>query len=45
MWRGSFQLSIILSGGRAAWNIVTSAHDNEAQNYGETNHLDHALKI
>src|SRR5699024_8280285 len=24
-----------LSGGRTAWNIVTSAHDNEAQNYGE----------
>lgn len=33
-----------LSGGRTAWNIVTSAHDNEAQNYGETHHLDHAVR-
>ncbi|WP_085990862.1 LLM class flavin-dependent oxidoreductase [Oceanobacillus senegalensis] len=33
-----------LSGGRTAWNIVTSAHDNEAQNYGEMRHLDHSLR-
>src|SRR5699024_2073163 len=33
-----------LSGGRTAWNIVTSAHDNEAQNYGEEHHIDHALR-
>ncbi|MBP2079552.1 LLM class flavin-dependent oxidoreductase [Oceanobacillus polygoni] len=33
-----------LSGGRTAWNIVTSAHDNEAQNYGKSQHLDHSLR-
>lgn len=33
-----------LSDGRAGWNIVTSAHDNEAQNYGENHHLDHTLR-
>ena len=30
-----------LSGGRAAWNIVTSVNDSEAQNYGLKEHLDH----
>lgn len=30
-----------LSGGRAAWNIVTSVNDGEAQNYGFKQHLDH----
>jgi len=30
-----------LSGGRAAWNIVTSVNDSEAQNYGFEEHLDH----
>ena len=30
-----------LSGGRAAWNIVTSVNDSEAQNYGCKEHLDH----
>jgi FMN-dependent oxidoreductase (nitrilotriacetate monooxygenase family) len=30
-----------LSGGRAAWNIVTSVNDSEAQNYGFKEHLDH----
>jgi FMN-dependent oxidoreductase (nitrilotriacetate monooxygenase family) len=30
-----------LSGGRAAWNIVTSVNDSEAQNYGFQEHLDH----
>ncbi|WP_010677087.1 LLM class flavin-dependent oxidoreductase [Bacillus timonensis] len=33
-----------LSDGRAAWNIVTSAHNNEAQNYGLTHHVDHSLR-
>ena len=30
-----------LSGGRAAWNVVTSVNDSEAQNYGLTEHLGH----
>jgi FMN-dependent oxidoreductase (nitrilotriacetate monooxygenase family) len=30
-----------LSGGRAAWNVVTSVNDSEAQNYGVREHLDH----
>ena len=30
-----------LSGGRAAWNVVTSVNDSEAQNYGVEEHLDH----
>jgi FMN-dependent oxidoreductase (nitrilotriacetate monooxygenase family) len=30
-----------LSGGRAAWNVVTSVNDGEAQNYGFREHLDH----
>jgi FMN-dependent oxidoreductase (nitrilotriacetate monooxygenase family) len=30
-----------LSGGRAAWNVVTSVNDSEAQNYGLQEHLDH----
>jgi FMN-dependent oxidoreductase (nitrilotriacetate monooxygenase family) len=30
-----------LSGGRAAWNVVTSVNDGEAQNYGFDQVLDH----
>ena len=30
-----------LSGGRAAWNVVTSVNDSEAQNYGVKEHLAH----
>src|SRR5260370_24694195 len=30
-----------LSGGRAAWNVVTSVNDSEAQNYGFAEHLGH----
>jgi FMN-dependent oxidoreductase (nitrilotriacetate monooxygenase family) len=30
-----------LSGGRAAWNVVTSVNDSEAQNYGFDQTLDH----
>jgi FMN-dependent oxidoreductase (nitrilotriacetate monooxygenase family) len=30
-----------LSGGRAAWNVVTSVNDGEAQNFGVEHHLDH----
>jgi FMN-dependent oxidoreductase (nitrilotriacetate monooxygenase family) len=30
-----------LSGGRAAWNVVTSVNDSEARNFGLTEHLEH----
>jgi FMN-dependent oxidoreductase (nitrilotriacetate monooxygenase family) len=30
-----------LSGGRAAWNVVTSVNDSEAQNFGLASHLGH----
>lgn len=30
-----------LSGGRAAWNVVTSVNDSEAQNFGVSHHLGH----
>ncbi len=30
-----------LSGGRAAWNVVTSVNDSEAQNFGVQSHLGH----
>jgi FMN-dependent oxidoreductase (nitrilotriacetate monooxygenase family) len=30
-----------LSGGRAAWNVVTSVNDSEAQNFGVEQHLSH----
>ncbi len=30
-----------LTGGRAAWNVVTSVNDSEAQNYGFNEHLGH----
>ena len=33
-----------LSGGRAAWNLVTSRYDEEARNFGGDGHLDHALR-
>jgi len=30
-----------VTGGRAAWNVVTSVNDSEAQNYGFAEHLGH----
>lgn len=33
-----------LSGGRAAWNIVTSYYEAEAQNFSQAHHLDHSLR-
>ena len=33
-----------LSGGRVAWNVVTSLNDAEAQNFGLQHHLDHDLR-
>lgn len=31
----------LMTGGRAAWNVVTSVNDGEAQNMGQHQHLDH----
>lgn len=31
-----------LSGGRVAWNVVTSVSDGEARNYGQDHHLGHS---
>ncbi|WP_151114614.1 LLM class flavin-dependent oxidoreductase [Hypericibacter adhaerens] len=33
-----------LSGGRAGWNLVTSANPLEAKNFGLEEHLDHAVR-
>ncbi len=33
-----------LSGGRAGWNIVTSASEAEAKNFNRDQHMDHALR-
>lgn len=33
-----------LSGGRAAWNIVTSYYEAEASNFSQQKHLDHSLR-
>ncbi|MFZ4894894.1 LLM class flavin-dependent oxidoreductase [Plantibacter sp. Mn2098] len=33
-----------LSRGRAAWNLVTSASDEEARNFGRDSHLDHGVR-
>jgi alkanesulfonate monooxygenase len=33
-----------ISGGRAAWNIVTSSHDEAARNFGRDQSIEHALR-
>ncbi|HEY0181818.1 MAG TPA: LLM class flavin-dependent oxidoreductase [Rhodopila sp.] len=33
-----------ISGGRAGWNLVTSQIEDEAQNFGYAEHVDHALR-
>lgn len=33
-----------MSGGRAAWNVVTTAHDHEAANFGLAEQIDHSLR-
>ena len=33
-----------LSGGRAGWNVVTSASEAEAHNFNRNTHMDHALR-
>ncbi len=34
----------LMSGGRAAWNVVTSLNNSEAQNFGQDEHLEHDLR-
>src|SRR5215467_6276082 len=34
----------LMSGGRAAWNVVTSLNDGEAQNMGKDAHLEHDFR-
>ncbi len=34
----------LMSGGRAAWNVVTSVNDGEALNMGKDQHLEHDLR-
>jgi len=34
----------LMTGGRAAWNVVTSVNDGEAQNMGKLEHLAHDLR-
>ncbi len=34
----------LMTGGRAAWNVVTSVNDGEAQNMGRLEHLAHDLR-
>lgn len=34
----------LMTGGRVAWNIVTSMNDSEAANFGRTGHLEHDLR-
>ena len=33
-----------MTGGRAAWNVVTSVNDGEAHNMGKEAHLEHDLR-
>ncbi len=33
-----------MSGGRAAWNVVTTAHDHEAANFGLAQQIEHSLR-
>ncbi|MEI8151836.1 MAG: LLM class flavin-dependent oxidoreductase [Hyphomicrobiales bacterium] len=34
----------LMTGGRVAWNIVTSLNDSEAENFGYDEHLEHDLR-
>ncbi|NKQ51690.1 NtaA/DmoA family FMN-dependent monooxygenase [Amycolatopsis sp. K13G38] len=34
----------LMTGGRAAWNVVTSLNDSEAANFGRGEHLEHDLR-
>lgn len=39
-----FQTVDLMTDGRAAWNVVTSVNDGEAQNMGHEEHLDHDVR-
>jgi len=39
-----FQTLDLMTKGRAAWNVVTSVNDNEAQNMGRESHIDHDIR-
>ena len=39
-----FQTLDLMTKGRAAWNVVTSVNDNEANNMGRETHTDHDLR-
>ncbi len=41
MSRASSPRSIILSNGRAGWNLVTSGQENEARNFSREKHYEH----
>jgi FMN-dependent oxidoreductase (nitrilotriacetate monooxygenase family) len=34
----------LMTGGRTAWNVVTSMNDSEAENFGKAEHLEHDLR-
>ena len=40
-WRALFASLDHFTGGRAAWNVVTSLNDSEAHNFGVSVHLEH----
>ena len=39
-----FQTLDLMTKGRAAWNVVTSVNDNEAQNMGRESHIEHDIR-
>jgi FMN-dependent oxidoreductase (nitrilotriacetate monooxygenase family) len=39
-----FQTLDHMTGGRAAWNVVTSLNSSEAENFGRESHLEHDLR-
>lgn len=39
-----FQTLDHMTGGRAAWNVVTSLNSSEAENFGQDTHLEHDLR-
>ena len=44
MWRGVFATLDLMTQGRAAWNVVTSLNDGEAQNMGRDEAVAHDLR-
>ena len=39
-----FQTLDLMTGGRVAWNVVTSMNDSEANNFGRSEHMEHDLR-